>query len=89
MFSRAFVEHPAISPTCRIQWWARRSCMYVRSSRGMSNTSLLTPWNFPLGLYWSNEMSNCIFGFLSNITVSNHDDCPCNLIAASVTVSAP
>jgi len=77
-------------PTCRSQVWASRSCMNVQSPRGMSNTSFSTPWNFPVGLLWWNEMSNCILARApSSITVWAHDDWPCSFRVASVTVSLP
>ncbi|HEY0871132.1 MAG TPA: hypothetical protein VGD55_12090 [Acidothermaceae bacterium] len=47
------------------------------------------PWNFWCVSYWSNEMSNAIFGFLSNMTVLTHDDFPRRRTAAFETVSDP
>ena len=64
--------------------------MNVQSLRGMSNTSLSMPWNRRSRRSRSNAMSNCILARSpSNITVCSHDDCPCSLKVASVTVSEP
>ena len=49
MLRRALAEQGARIPTWRSQASESRSCMKVQSSRGMSNTSLLTPWKLPLG----------------------------------------
>ncbi len=79
-------EQGARIPTCLSQCSETRSCMKVQSDRGMSNTSLVTPWKVPPGLILLNETSNCILARSpSSVTVWYQDEAPCSLMAASVT----